>query len=263
MSCKTDWRWQGKCSSPNCCKGGGGRKSRRKKRRGGQGNNLQIEDDFVKYHDFLNKRLPEGLLAPRWKPGELASHTLISPDSNRTHIKKKSRKPPPPPGPSIKRQRQRAATKKVGQHSKNHYDLGTPLGRKMAKEAARRNQRHQWNKENEKTLSAVTEDGWVNANANSNDELPPGINQKRMGTTFKFTKGGRRKTRRKRGGEIQKLTVTDMLRNSASILGRKINEIIDIVNQHHPSAGTGGTGGRRKTRRNRRHRRKKRRKSVR
>jgi len=33
MSCKSDWRWQGKCSSPNCCKGGR-RKSRRKKGRG-------------------------------------------------------------------------------------------------------------------------------------------------------------------------------------------------------------------------------------
>ena len=72
---------------------GGGRKRRtrrRKRSRYGGNNNLQIEDDFVKYHDFLNKRLPEGLLAPRWRPGELASHTVISPDSNRTTIKKKS-----------------------------------------------------------------------------------------------------------------------------------------------------------------------------
>ena len=72
--------------------------------------------------------------------------------------------------------------------------------------------------------------------------------------------GGRRRTRKQRGGKIEKLTATDMMRNSTTILGHKINEIIDDVNQHHQSAGTGGTGGMRKTRRNRRRRRKKRRK---
>ena len=72
--------------------------------------------------------------------------------------------------------------------------------------------------------------------------------------------GGR--TRKQRGGEIQKLTATDMMRSN-HILGHKINAIIDVVNQHHQSAGTGGTGGMRKTRRNRRRRRKKRRKSAR
>ena len=73
--------------------------------------------------------------------------------------------------------------------------------------------------------------------------------------------GGRR-TRKQRGGEIEKLTPTDMMRSN-HILGHKINAIIDVVNQHHQSAGTGGTGGMRKTRRNRRRRRKKRRKSAR
>ena len=72
--------------------------------------------------------------------------------------------------------------------------------------------------------------------------------------------GGRRRTRKQRGGKIEKLTAADMMRSS-HILGHKINAIIDVVNQHHQSAGTGGTGGMRKTRRNRR--RKKSRKSAR
>ena len=32
--CKTDWRWEGKCSSPGgCCKGGRKRRTRRRRRR--------------------------------------------------------------------------------------------------------------------------------------------------------------------------------------------------------------------------------------
>ena len=81
--------------------------------------------------------------------------------------------------------------------------------------------------------------------------------------------GGRRRTRKQRGGEIQKLTATDMMRNSTTILGHKINEIIDDVNEltklppPKVKSATKTSGGRRKTRRNRRRRRKKSRKSAR
>ena len=80
---------------------------------------------------------------------------------------------------------------------------------------------------------------------------------------------GRRRTRKQRGGEIQKLTATDMMRNSTTILGHKINEIIDDVNEltklppPKVKSATKTSGGRRKTRRNRRRRRKKSRKFVR
>ena len=81
--------------------------------------------------------------------------------------------------------------------------------------------------------------------------------------------GGRRRTRKQRGGEIQKLTATDMMRNSTTILGHKINEIIDDVNEltklppPKVKSATKTSGGRRKTRRNRRRRRKKSRKFAR
>ena len=315
--------------------GGKRRRTRRRKRsRYGGNNNLQIDDDFVKYHDFLNKRLPEGLLAPRWKPGELASHTVISPDSNRTTIKKKRRKPPPPPPPSAARreaQALRAATIPIGDFEGNHLDLDLSAGKKAAKNAARRQRLKRWAAENaaeakkkkktsrrlfspqEKRLiaagapeggrrrrrrtrrrkrrggefannvrghdvskfnSALAEKEYGPAKEpikrdmitlerkKKYDEHIASLKPKDWRNMWGLFGGGRRRTRKQRGGEIQKLTATDMMRSN-HILGHKINAIIDVVNQHHQSAGTGGTGGMRKMRRKRRRRRKKSRKSVR
>ena len=288
--------------------GGRKRRTRRRKRsRYGGNNNLQIEDDFVKYHDFLNKRLPEGLLAPRWRPGELASHTVISPDSNRPTIKKKSRKPPPLPLRARREaQARRAATIPIGDFGGNHFDLERPAGKKAAKKAARRQRLKRWAAENAAGASeggrrrrrrtrhrkrrggefannvrghnvstfnsAAAEKEWGPAKEPIKRDMITPERKKRYdrhiaklkpkewwnpGTWFG---GGRRRTRKQRGGKIEKLTSTDMMRSS-HILGHKINAIIDVVNQHHQSAGTGGTGGMRKTRRNRR--RKKSRKSAR
>jgi len=111
-SCKNSWRWQGKCSSPNCCKGGRRRSRRKKKkrRRSGGGNNnnlsekdaLQIEDEGVGYHDFSKENAREMRLygplvsplgAPRWNPGKLPSHTpILSKLQKRRTIKEKKRK---------------------------------------------------------------------------------------------------------------------------------------------------------------------------
>ena len=104
MSCKSDWRWEAKCSSPDCCKGGRKRrrKSRRKRRRTRRkqrkhgGNGLKIIEKYKRTPAAAGnptKRLPQGLRAPRWRPGELASHTLISPNTTRTTIRR-SRRPP-------------------------------------------------------------------------------------------------------------------------------------------------------------------------
>ena len=77
-----------------------------------------------KYHDFLNKRLPEGLLAPRWKPGELASHTVISPEQM-LRARREA-------------QARGAATILIGDFEGNHLDLEHDAGKKAAKKAARR-----------------------------------------------------------------------------------------------------------------------------
>ena len=414
MSCKSDWRWEAKCSSPDCCKGGRKRrrKSRRKRRRTRRkqrkhgGNGLKIIEKYKRTPAAAGnptKRLPQGLRAPRWRPGELASHTLISPNTNRTTIRR-SRRPPPPPPPSARRQRKRReereklerARERVGR-SKHGFTLDTKQGALAAEEAAKRFQRGQiareraaaaqldeelrplreaWEDEERarraaarrgsssrtsRTVSTTSNrsspdsvaDLWgawgsaalAAAAANSDDEPYPGHDDRRRGPGMKFTKGGRRtrrrkrrggefannvrghnvstfnralaekeygkaktpikrdlitperkkkydqhiaklkpkdwrnlwglfgggrrRTRKQRGGEIQKLTATDMMRNSTTILGHKINEIIDDVNEltklppPKVKSATKTSGGRRKTRRNRRRRRKKSRKFVR
>jgi len=80
-----------------------------------------------------------------------------------------------------------------------------------------------------------------------------------LGRLFSQAGGKRRKSRKKRGGEIQKLTATDMLMNSSTILGHKINEIIDDVNEltnlppsKPPKSAMKTSGGRKKKSRKKR-----------
>ena len=160
MSCKSNWRWEAKCSSPDCCKGGRKRrrKSRRKRRRTRRkqrkhgGNGLKIIEKYKRTPAAAGnptKRLPQGLRAPRWRPGELASHTLISPNTNRTTIRR-SRRPPPPPPPSARRQKKRREEREKLERarervtrSKHGFTLGTKQGALAAREAAKRFQRGQ------------------------------------------------------------------------------------------------------------------------
>ena len=139
--CKTDWRWEGKCSSPGGCCKGGRRKSRRKRGRGHKSSPTSRDKYSGPEHKTLTEKKHRTLTEKKHRTIMEKKRRTIMEKKRRTIMEKKER---PPSGRTVSKESGRSLNTAFGESRLDHLAVGTPpRPQTVSRQAAYDPPRHQ------------------------------------------------------------------------------------------------------------------------